>query len=153
MGGGTSSGAVFIGNMNSSDANKFNNLSGTYTNSTSNNNGKFNADRLSGSYSAKYRVSGYFQTADPDFLLYALDINVDNLILGKIYSIKNKSTNSISGNLIGNKITVTATSGEVINAEIDINTGALSLVNLTKVTPILSVDSGSSGCLLNGFQV
>jgi len=153
MNGGTTSGAVFSGNMNSSAESKFNNVSGTYINSSNNNSGKFTANRLSGINSAKYRVSGYFQTADLDFLLYALDIDIYNIISGKIHSLKSKSTSSISGTLIGNKITATATSGEIINSTIDINTGALSIVNWIKGTPIIPVDSGNSGCLLSGFQV
>lgn len=152
MNGGTSSGAVFSGSLNSSGISKFNNVSGSYISRVDNNNGKFIADRLGGLNSAKFRVSGYFQIADPDFLLYALDINLNNSISGKLYSVKNKSTVSISGSLSGNQITATATSGEVITATIDKTTGALSLVKLAKGAPIISLTSGSSGCLLNGFN-
>lgn len=150
--GATSSGARFTGSVSSTGNNKFNSITGSWT-GLSNRSGNFSGTRLGGDIAAKYRISGYFQTATPDYLVYALDIGANQIITGHLYSVIYDNTYPISGNLTASQINATATSGESISATIERTTGAVSQVSWTKSGSTIAVVSASSGCLLNGFQI
>lgn len=155
--GSTSSGATFTGNLTPNGVNKFNQISdGKWAQSTKK--GTFSATRVGGDANAKIRISGYFLTTAPDFILYSIDISPTNIISGKFYKVANgyshsQSTTNILGTLTGNQIIAMTNSGENINATINHITGNISNVFWSGGAAIYpATSSGSSGCLLNGFQ-
>lgn len=142
--GNASTGATFSGR-----ALNPNTLQGTWNNAFDGISGAFQASRVGGSSSARYRVTGiYDETADSDVGLYSLDILSNNQIQGIAYSVIFDEVVNITGSVSGTQITATGNNGTQIIGSIDFNTLIVS-GNWSQPSNGNSGEYAATGCRLN----
>lgn len=86
--------------------------------------GSFINMRLAGATNAVYRFSTSFTGTDSGLLTF--DLDQANKITGYRYSVKNNAESTISGTLIGTKLTATTASNIQLQGQLSIESGTLS---------------------------
>lgn len=122
-----------------------NELSGTWIDSTNNlNSGSFLGTRHGGDADAIYRYTVAFTGTDKG--VFTFDVDKNNDVTGVVYSVSTKKETELSGEISGNKLTVTTEDGNELTGFIVEDTLAISGVW------IKGVENGNfagGGCKLN----
>lgn len=106
----------------------------------------FTGTRLTGAENSVYRFTANYTGTDAG--LFTFDIDQNNKITGSSYNVKNNSENSLSGTLIGTKLSATAGSGMQLQGLLSIESGTLS-GTWSDSTNGSSGTFAGSGCQLN----
>lgn len=119
------------------------NISGTWKKGTENT--AFTGTRLTGAANSVYRFTASYTGTDSGLLTF--DIDQNNKITGSSYNVKNNTENSLSGTLIGTKLSAT-TSNIKLQGLLSIESGTLSGTWSDSTKGTSGTFSGS-GCQLN----
>jgi len=122
-----------------------NELRGTWVDSTNNlNSGSFTGTRHGGEADAVYRYTVAFAGTDKGIFTFDVDKNKD--VTGVVYSVSTKKETELSGEISGNKLTVTTEDGNEITGFIVEDTLAISGV---WIKGIENGNFAGGGCKLN----
>lgn len=121
-----------------------NNITGTWQKNTDS--GAFTASRLTGATNAVYRFTARYTGTESGF--FAFDIDQANKVTGSHYNVKTNTEESLSGTLIGTKLTVVTAKGIQIQGMLGIDSGTLS-GTWSEASKGASGNFSGSGCQLN----
>lgn len=125
--------------------NSVNELGGTWVDKENNlNMGSFSGTRHGGETDAVYRYTVAFAGTDKGF--FTFDVDKSNNVTGMVYSVSTKNVTTLSGEISGNKLTVTTEDGNELTGFIIKDTLAISGV---WINDIENGNFAGGGCKLN----